>query len=330
MTSPGDQQSTADYNTLTDGCGFVSLDGWSVATLTGADRHKFLHNTCTNDITKLAAGQGCEAFCTDVKGKIVAHVFVLIGAEKTYLVTVPEQADKLIAHLDRYIIREDVQLADETNELGTFFLAGSDTTKLLEQVAPAATLTEPWQNKHVEVEGGEILLAGFPLPGRVALLALVPSSNTEQFSEQLRNAGATACGFTAWNTLRIESGLPLYDLDFGGENLPQEVARDIQAISFTKGCYLGQETVARLDALGHVNKQLVTVKFAGDAAPRPPVPITYQDKHVGDATSVTESPAIGGSIGIAMVPREANAVGSVLESPAGSAEVIATPVVGSV
>lgn len=293
----------AEYDALTTGCGYVRLDGWSVVTLTGEDRHTFLHNMCTNDIKKLSARQGCEAFFTDVKGKILAHTFVILDQDRTYLLTVPEQAESLITHLDRYIIREDVQLTDETENTNLVIVAGPSAEELLKQLAP---------------DESRVPFTEFPLPGRNAYLFLL--------NEQLEHSSAIACGFAAWNTIRIESGFPLYGIDFNHENLPQEVARNEQAISFTKGCYLGQETVARLDALGHVNKELVTVKFSGEEIPEPPIPLTYQDKQVGAASSVAWSPALGAPIGVAMVRREANTVGTKLDSPAGSVEVVATPV----
>lgn len=327
MTS---SQWTDEYEALTAGCGFVPLEQWSVVTLAGADRHNFLHNMCTNDINKLQPGEGCEAFCTDVKGKVHAHVFVFVLEEKITLLTVPDQATALVAALDRYLIREDVQLVDETENTSAIFVAGSGAAELLKQLAPAGveTLGGPWRTVSFETGNGPCLISNFPLPGRNAFLLLIDSRATQVFAEQLNISGATACGLEAWNTLRIESGLPLFGIDFNNEHLPQEIARDGQAISFTKGCYLGQETVARLDALGHVNKQLATVKFPTDSNPESGIILTHQEKQVGAVTSVTTSPTVCAPIGIAMLRREANTVGTVLESPAGPVEVIATPVMG--
>ena len=323
MTSVSD----AEYEALTVGCGLVLLENWSVVTLTGEDRHSFLHNMCTNDIKKLAVGQGSEAFFTDVKGKIIAHTFVLLDQDRTYLLTVPEQAESIISHLDRYIIREDVQLANETESQQVFLIAGSESTKLLKHLT-LVDLEDPWKNKRGLLDGRVTLLARFPVSARIAFLAVVQDANGPYHSEVLGNLGANICREEAWGMLRIESGLPLYGVDFTGDTLPQEVARNEQAISFTKGCYLGQETVARLDALGHVNKQLVTVKFTRDSTPEAPIPLTFKDKQVGEVTSVAWSPTLAAPIGIAMVRREANAVGTVLESAVGQVEVVVTPVDG--
>ena len=114
-----------DYEALTSGQGFFALSDWSSIAIYGADRISFLHNMCTNDIQRLTPGQGCEAFCTDVKGKIVAHVWVLALDDHLMLLTVPSRAETILGHLDRYLIREDVQLADQTEQKSWLMVPGT-------------------------------------------------------------------------------------------------------------------------------------------------------------------------------------------------------------
>ena len=114
----------ADYCALTSSCGLVLLSNWTQLVIRGQDRVSFLHNMCTNNIRDLGAGTGCEAFCTDVKGKIVGHLLVMVEQEQLTLLTLPEQASKLIAHLERYIIREDVQFGETTSDFSWFFVCG--------------------------------------------------------------------------------------------------------------------------------------------------------------------------------------------------------------
>src|ERR1700761_8211360 len=114
----------AEYTALTDGAGIVDFSNRTQIELTGADRAKFLHNLCTNTVRDLPVGKGCEAFLLNVKGHIVSHVFVFICPNSIVLETVPDQAERLIAHLDRYLIREDVQLADRSQEWSEIYLAG--------------------------------------------------------------------------------------------------------------------------------------------------------------------------------------------------------------
>ena len=116
----GELSIAQQYELITTGKGYVELAGWSTVVLTGEDRVSFLQNMCTNDIKALEPWRSCEAFCTDVKGKIVSHFLVTANEDRLILLAVPEQAATLIAHLDRYIIREDVQLIDVTSELEWF------------------------------------------------------------------------------------------------------------------------------------------------------------------------------------------------------------------
>lgn len=114
----------ADYQAITTTGGLIALSGWSQVQLSGGDRVKFLHNMCTNDIRRLEPGQCSEAFCTDVKGKIQAHVLVVASTEQLTLLTVPNQAERIIQHLDRYIIRENVQLTNVTDQFDWYLAIG--------------------------------------------------------------------------------------------------------------------------------------------------------------------------------------------------------------
>jgi folate-binding protein YgfZ len=123
--------------------------------------------------------------------------------------------------------------------------------------------------------------------------------------------------------------MPLFGVDFDDSNFPQEVGRTEEAISFTKGCYLGQETVARIDALGHVNQQLAGVRFDGTDLPATGVELTHAEKSVGRVTSSTFSPQLQAPLALAMLRREHTGIGCRLESPVGVGEVIPLPVIRS-
>jgi folate-binding protein YgfZ len=120
--------------------------------------------------------------------------------------------------------------------------------------------------------------------------------------------------------------MPSYGVDFNEENLPQEVGRDRQAISFTKGCYLGQETVARIDALGHVNLRLAGVRFFGSDVPASGTELTREGRSVGSVSSAAFSPKLEAPIALAMIRREAMSPGTRLESSSGACEVTALPI----
>ncbi len=144
--------------------------------------------------------------------------------------------------------------------------------------------------------------------------------------QELLAAGAVECGEAAFQALRIEAGTPLFGVDFNADNLPQEVGRDELAISFTKGCYLGQETVARIDALGHVNQSLVGVRFAGQIVPPAGLELTSGEDSAGRVTSASYSPRLESPLALAMVRRPWISPGTRLESAAGPCEVVDLPV----
>ncbi len=263
----------------------VLIAGHAVATpfrsrleVSGADRTTFLHNFCTADIKKLAVGECCEAFFTNGKGHVLAHTLVFATEAKLIAYSLADDLATLVPHLDRYIIREDVTLRDATGEPGPW-LASTDFA------LPAGLATNV--NSFVsELQ----LLDGKDATARASL--------AEQLGETPL-ASEAAC-----DTLRVASRWPLHGVDFDDRALPQELSREA-AISFHKGCYLGQETVARLDALGHVNKRIVQLKLTADDVPAAlPTDWMIVDKKAGVLTSVAESPDGDGLVGLAMLRSE--------------------------
>lgn len=312
-----------DYQALTTRAGFVPLERTQIE-ITGKDRASWLHNLCTNEIKKLAPGSGCEAFITTVQGKTLGHGLIFVGPEAIVLDTVAGQAETLIKHLDRYLICEQVELKGRSAEWTELLLAGPEAESLLARLwqveLPPANLS------HGAIDGNGISLSirranlvphGF--------LISAPASQSAQVREQLQLAGAVPCDVAAFEAARIEAGTPLFGQDISDKNLPQELARDAQAISFVKGCYLGQETVARIDALGHVNRLLVGLRFSG-GLPATGDELRGGDQVVGNVTSASYSPRLSAGIALGYVRSAQAKPGTRLESTAGDAEVIALPV----
>jgi tRNA-modifying protein YgfZ len=316
------------YAALTQSAGWVDFSDRTQIELIGADCAKFLHNLCTNAVRDLPVGQGCEAFLLNVKGHIVGHVFVFICPNSIVLETMPGQAEKLIGHLDRYLMREDVQLADRTQEWSEIYLAGQQASALLTKLGiqpPEKRL----EHTAGQIAGAEVWLRRVDLTESIGYLVACHRGHLEQMQAALTKAGAVHCNHDVFETARIEAGTPLFDQDITDENLPQEINRDGQAISFTKGCYLGQETVARIDALGHVNRMLRGVKFE-PSNKIPPVEAALRSggndsKTVGHVTSACWSPRFNAPLTLAFMHRESASVGTALQSDFGPAEVVALP-----
>jgi folate-binding protein YgfZ len=293
------------YEAFQSARGVVELKNWSSVALTGVDRQAFLHNFCTNDVKRLSPGERCEAFFTNVKGKIFGHGLVTCRETELVVIGEPGQATSLIAHLDRYILREDVQLHDETNARCYLLVDGR---KFSADSFGTAVHIDNW----------------YEVPGRAFHVIETSAADVRDVKDKLVAGGLVICD-EVFEIARIEARIPLFGVDFDERNLPQEVGRSDQAISFTKGCYLGQETVARIDALGHVNQQLVGVRFTGDVVPEKGCELVHAGKTAGHVSSAAFSPKLDAPLALAMVRREQSHVGTRLDSRVGPCEVVALP-----
>ncbi len=219
--------------------------------LTGKDRQTFLHGFCTNDIKKLTPGQGCEAFVTSIKGRTLGHVFIASTEDALLLDTVPGQLSVLMPHLDRYIITEDVTLTDITDATSTYFATG----------APTGLELAPYAHSTVTIAETPVLIQRLDWLSQAGYLISIPQAKEQHVVDELTRNGFVLSTTEDFESARIAAGFPLFGKDISDANLPQEVDRTELAISFKKGCYLGQEPIARLDALGHVNKILRRVQI---------------------------------------------------------------------
>ncbi|MEX2118752.1 MAG: glycine cleavage T C-terminal barrel domain-containing protein [Pirellulales bacterium] len=321
----GDQ--AAEYAALTTGAGLVDLQGRTRIELMGEDRSAYLHNLSTNEIRKLPVGQGCEAFLLDAKGHVIGHVLVICGAESLVLDTVAGQEQRLLAHLDRYLIRERVELHGRGDDWAEWLIAGSGAAALLSRLGAELPGSRAMDNVEAALAGRPVGLVRVPWTQPGGFLVLCRAGDRAGVEESLCAAGAARCGAAALEMARVEAGFPWYGWDIDDRNLPQEVARDQLAISFVKGCYIGQETVARIDALGHVNRTLVGVRFFETQLPAAGTPLTREGNDVGQVTSAAFSPRLKAPLALAYVRRGSNAPGTQLEWPQGRAEVVSLPLV---
>lgn len=326
MTSAPLNALRAEHAILRDRAIMAPLVGRSQIELSGADRAAFLHQLTTHNIKALVAGTGCETFLCNAQGKTVGHGYVFCGADALILDSSANQAAGLLAHLDRFLIREKVVLRDRTSEWIDMLLAGPASASMLKAIGA------------VELPGdrcGHVdnVCAGVPVSVRRVdyvvgdcFFLSTDVNQLEALSSALVAAGATVGSAALIESARIEAGTPLFGLDISTDNLPQELARDHRAISFEKGCYLGQETVARLDALGHVNRLLVGVRWKGQEIPAAGCQLFVDDKPVGQVTSASWSWTLEAPLALAFVRRAHSRPGQSLQSPIGPAEVVPLPV----
>jgi folate-binding protein YgfZ len=305
----------------------------------GKDARSFLHNLCTNEVNKLPVGFGCEAFLTSGQAKILAAVLIYRvaapeGSDCLWLDAGPGLGEKVVKHLDRYLVSERVELADRTKEFVQLHLAGPRAAEVLHKVLPDK-LPALAALQHTEQA-----IADTPCPirrhdplGLPGYDVLCAREKAEVVWQALCEAGARPAGLKAYHMLRVEAGTPEYGVDLDENNLPQEVGRLEQTVSFTKGCYIGQETVARIRTYGHVNRSLVGLKLAEEASVLPGAKLCHDGKEVGQVTSSVFSPRLGHAIALAYVRRPHQEPGTTLEMAADTgrrmAEVVSLPFGGS-
>jgi folate-binding protein YgfZ len=311
-----------EYLALTQGAGIVDFSHRSRLEAAGDDRLSFLHKLSSNDVNGLPPGGGCEAFFLDARGHILGHAFLISTRHSIVIETVSGRNEALLAHLDRYLIREKVALHDRTNDWAELLVAGARSQEVLTSLAAGELPDRRLASAEVELAGQPTLLVRVEMtrPGGY-LLFLRDRAAIPKMVERLQDAGAVLCGQDAFEAARIEAGFPLYGPDISDKNLPQEVSRNDLAISFRKGCYLGQETVARIDALGHVNKALVRLRFEGEAVPPAGTELIAGEVDVGQVTSAAFSPGAKTAVALAYVRRGSNEPGIKLASAFGPAVV---------
>ncbi len=315
----------AEEQAIRQGVAVADVSDRTQVELGGDDRVKFLHNLCTNDILKLSTGAGCEAFLLDAQGRILAYLLVFLRNDSIVVESSPGHTEAILSQLDRYLIREKVELSDASQEWGELLLAGPKVPDALEKVGTQAPATAPLSNRETTIAGHAVQLRRVDLAASGSILIAVPRRALLDVWNALAGGGAVPVGATAVDMARIEAGSPIYGVDINDRSLPQEIARDDRTIHFSKGCYIGQETVARIDARGHVNKFLVGVRFEASEVPPVGTPLRDDATEVGNITSATFSGALAAPLALAYVKRGCEAPGQTLESSFGQATIVKLP-----
>ncbi len=308
-----------DYDAIRDRAGSLELPGWSHIQLGGADRAGLLNSLGTNRLDDLQSGQGRETFFTDTKGHVLAHGLILADEDSTSFLTAAPRAESIASHFAKYVIREDVQVADRSLQSAVWYLGGRQAGIALENLG----IPVPQglgEHANAMLEKASMKVCRVDMAGPTGFL-LVATREQARLVARLIQREVKTCVRAAFESARIQWGWPLDGIDVSSDNFPQEIGRDDQAISFTKGCYLGQETVARLESLGHVNRRLVVVRFP-TGEPVASASLTVQGKPVGATTSMGYWPELACPVGLAYVRRQWAEPGTLLESSLGPAETV--------
>lgn len=323
--SPIDQDQTAGAalrERFETGEIYIPFDELTWLDFCGADRGKVLSNLTTNHVASLSPGEGCETFITDVRGKTFGHGLVFALEDRLRLITVAGQADRLSQHVNRYVIREEVTVEDRSPDFHTVFLPGVEDTCFTRRHGLSAAPVPRLKTQTIEFGDTQVRVYQVPWTRDGDWLLAVRSEKAEALDAAMVECDILPGHCSLMHCGRISNMYPWFGIDCDESNLPQEMGRDERTIDFKKGCYLGQETIARLDAMGQVQKKLTLWRFDGDAAPKAGTELRSDGKVVAKVTSSTYCFAYGAPLALAMTRRSHFAPGATADSEIGSAKVI--------
>ena len=285
----------AEYRTITDSCGLLDRSERGKLALTGADAKSFLQGQVSNDVEALGPGQGCYAAFLTPKGKMLGDIRILDTGEEILLDTERPALQPLFNMIRRFSIGFQVELHKRTIERGLLSLLGPQSGPLA-----AAERLPSAEHAHTLVEIAGMQVRAIRTDVGVDLLC--DAADTDSLRSALEDAGALPVSEAAAECLRVERGRPRYGVELDDTVIPQEAGLNERAVSFTKGCYVGQETVARLYYRGKPNRHLRGLRLAGPATTGDEV--SFDGRSVGHLATVAESPELGW-IALALVRREA-------------------------
>lgn len=294
-----------EHHAVREGAGVVDLSHRGRLRLTGSDRVGYLHRIISNDVEGLSVGEGNYATILTNRGKIIADMKVFVFEDAVGIETNAETTSTLYQELDKYLIADDVTIEDFTERTGAVGIHGPKSTELLREVygLDVEHLSEYYNIVH-ETDGRRIICARANETGEVGYNLCTASESIEWLWDTIltkgRAFGVTPVGLTALNSLRIEAGIPRYGAELGDSVFPGEAELE-NAISYEKGCYIGQEIVARMKYRGHPNRLLRGFEIDGDVPPQNGDRLLDGDKEIGWITSAIVSPTFRRTIGMGYV-----------------------------
>ncbi len=296
-----------EYQAVREKAGLIDLSFRVQVRMTGEDRISFLQGMISNDVKALQPGTGCAATLLTEQGRIVADLRVYALDNALLLDVDARVREKMIEALSRFIIADDVEMEDLSEQQVTFAVQGPTAAQILATAGLSLSLDKPFQHQEVKLAGITARVIRVSDTGEEGYEVLAPVEYAEQCWTALLHAGEPLglrpVGLAALQMLRVEAGIPWYGLDMDEGRIVLEVGLE-HAISFKKGCYLGQEVVERATARGHVNRKLSGLLLHGNTLPENGTKLFHGTQEVGWVTSAVQSPRFGHPIALGYVRRE--------------------------
>ena len=303
----GDVQ--GEYRAVRSAGGLIDFAHRGLVQFTGPDRLSFLQGMLSNDMRVLRPFEGAYATILTQQGKVIADVRVLCAMNSFYLDFWESLKDKIFDHLNRYLIADEVEIADRSQEYTIISIQGPQSAALLRRITASDVElpVHPKQHAMIDIDGAAVCVVHDSHTGEAGYDLIVPLSAVVKIAQNLTDAGkqcaARWVGEEAQSILRIEAGIPRYGVDFTEDNLLLEVGID-HAVSFTKGCYLGQEVVERIRSRGHVNKKLFGLLLDDETPSLAGAVIEAAGKPIGVITSSVFSLALKRAVAIGYLNKE--------------------------
>jgi len=281
--------------------------------VSGNDRVSWLNGLLTCDLATAKEGDAVYGLAVAQKGRILSDLFVVLEAERALVLVRRAAAASLAEQFERHLMMEDAELTPAFEEYNVLALHGPASGHVLAAARAAGA------------SGGAVDLVG--LGGAILAWRKQVGGVEAALEDAIARAKGATGDATGWDALRLERGIPSFGADFDGATYPQEAGLETRAVSFSKGCYLGQEVVCMLQMRGHVKRRLASLVLGGETVPAHGLKVQDQNgAEVGEITSAAVSPTLGKPVALAMVKHALSAPGQVLMVDGKPAEVVAAPV----
>jgi folate-binding protein YgfZ len=289
------------YEAATKAAAVVEQDWLGSITLTSAERASWLQGMVTNEVEKLKPGHGCYAAHLNAQGRVIAQMMVLVEADAIRLVLERATVAKLLSAFDKLIIMEDVLAQDVSESNVAIGVLGPNARSVLESwLGEPLNLSERYE--HRRIRDVEVVLSDLGYD------VWVRRDHSDNALREISEHGATAIDHGVWDVIRTEAGLPIYGVDIDESTTMPELGE--RGISYDKGCYIGQEVVARVKYIGHVNRRFVGIVAEGQDLPEIRTEIRKDGKDVGYVTTSLFSPGLGKPVALGFVNRGAATAGT--------------------
>jgi folate-binding protein YgfZ len=326
----------AEYAAARSGVAVIDTNFRAVFSLTGPDRVRYLNAVTSGNIRDLKPRESTPGLLLNAQGHMLAELLTLSLEDRLTVLSHAFVRQRTFETLDKFIIMDDATLTDETGQTGTLSIEGPKAPEVVSELT-GIDLADLPPGGHAATR---LKISGSAIPCRVLRHSLfgflgaellvardVLPSAWQALAAAAAAQGGLPIGYRALNMLRLEAGIPWFGVDFDEHQIPQEAGVEATHVSFTKGCYTGQEIVERVRSRGHVNRRLAGLLFDGAEAPAAGTALLGTDggAEAGQITSAAFSPIAGSAIGMAYVRREYLQPGTKLKCANGTAEVTELP-----